>query len=226
MTKGITADLPLSPDFLVAAAIYDAFPEDNFVFRPEAIAGLDETFTVIHVGKVVDGTQYFVGLYGEHNLDDMPVNPMGMQPPVLGVRLVNDQLTVADALLVEVSKIAIALANMLMVAQYGEQLTTRLQPDHAVGAEWKVSLEEYPEPATCDYVATITHNARIYCCYVGAGRKKDGNIEFFLLILEAIGDKFYAVSIDDDELWDALRVAFLEHFGISVNESDDEEDVC
>ena len=99
--NSLDVDTPFHPNYLVATAVYETFPDGDIVLRPEAIAGLDETFTVIHVGEVIDGIQYFAGLYGEHNLEDMPTNPMNMGPLVLSVQLIDGRLTVTDALSVE-----------------------------------------------------------------------------------------------------------------------------
>lgn len=222
MADGPDVDVPSHPNFLVATAVYEAFPEGDIVLRPAHVDGLTETFTVIHVGEVVDAVQYFAGLYGEHNLEDMPVNPMNLETLVIGVQLIDGRLTIADALSVEDGTSTIAVANMLMVAQYGGMLTTDQQPDDPDSPEWTVHLEEYPDPVTCDRVATIEHDGDTYYCYVGEGLN-DGVTEYFLLIVQVIDNEFFSVDTDDNELWSALLGAFLDQFGVEADDGSDDD---
>jgi hypothetical protein len=182
MTSDLLLDSP-HPNYLVASAFYEAYPDGNIILRPEAVDGLAESFTVIHVGHVDDGVQYLVGLYGEHDLENPPLNPMNMEPLVLGLILVNGQLTVTDAL----------------------------------------PLEEFPEPVTCCRVATLVHDNDMYYCYVGESANKDGGVtEYFLLIVQVIGDEFFSLDVDDQELWSTLTRTLLQGCGIEPEEDDEE----
>lgn len=218
MAHSPDVDTPFHPNFLVATAVSEAFPNDDIVLRPQDVDGLADTFTVIHIGEVVDGIYYFAGIYGEHDLDTIPVNPMNLNPLVLGVQLTDGRLTVADALSVEKGTQTIGVANVLMLAQYGEELTTDQQPpadpDHK---EWTVRLEEYPDTVTCCRLAIVDYDDSTYSFYFGAGLN-DGTTEYFLLVVQLIGGDSFPVDTADDELWDALLDAFLSEFGIEADD--------
>jgi hypothetical protein len=222
MTSDLLLDSP-HPNYLVASAFYEAYPDGNIILRPEAVDGLAESFTVIHVGHVDDGVQYLVGLYGEHDLENPPLNPMNMEPLVLGLILVNGQLTVTDALPIEAGTDTIATANVLMVVQYGSALTTEQQSADPTNEYWTVTLEEFPEPVTCCRVATLVHDNDMYYCYVGESANKDGGVtEYFLLIVQVIGDEFFSLDVDDQELWSTLTRTLLQGCGIEPEEDDEE----
>lgn len=219
-----------NPNYLVATAVQDAFPGRNPVFLPKVIDGLAETFTVIHFGAVVDGIQYFAGLYGEHDLDDVrdsngaTINPMNLEPIVIGVQLVDGRLTVTDALSAKYGTSTIATAKVLMVVQYGEVRTTGQQPPTDPDSKcWTVQLEQYSDPVTCYCLATLSHDDDTYSFYIGDG-VKNGIIEHFLLVVEIIGGESLAVNLKNDELWNALFSALLDDYGIDTYDGSDIED--
>jgi hypothetical protein len=222
MAHGSNVDDTSNPDFLVAAALYDVYPDDDIVLRPGAIGGLSDSFTVIHVGEVAKGVQYLAGLYGEHNLEDMPINPMNLETLVIGVQLIEGRLTVTEALLVEASTTTIGIANMLMVAEYGALITTDQQSANPDEPEWIVLLEEYAEPVTCHQAAEIEVDSNVYYCYFGKGMN-DGVTEFFLLIVQVIDNEFFPVDPEDADLWNALIKAYLDQFGIETEDESDDD---
>jgi len=218
MTQGFNVDDRLHPNHLVAAAVQAVYPDSDAVLRPQDVDGLTDSFTVFYFGEVVDGVQYFVGLYGEHNVEDMPINPMNMNPLVIGIQLTDGRLTVADALPAEEETRTLGVANVLMLVQYGEDLTTDQQPPADPNHEdWTVKLEEYPEPVTCHCLATIDHDNNTYSFYFGEG-VNEGVIEHFLLVVEIIGGESFPLDIEDDELWTALGSALLAEFGIEIDD--------
>lgn len=224
----MTSDLLLgspNPNFLVASALYDAYPAGDTILRPNVIDGLNEPFAVIHIGPVEDGVQYLVGLYGEHDLENPPVNPMNLEPLVLGLILVDGRLTVSDALSIETGTDTIAAANVLMVVQYGSTLTTEQQSADPANEYWTVTLEEFPEPVACCRLAKLEHDGDMYYCYVGESvNKDDGVTEYFLLMVQVIDDEFFSVDVDDQELWSALTTTLLRGCGIEVEDGEGDGD--
>lgn len=230
MTHVLNVAETLHPNHLVVSAIRDACPDDRIVLRPEIVDGLADMFTVIFEGSAMDGVQYFVGLYGEHDLDSETFNPLNMNPLVLGVQLIGGQLTVANTLSVDDGKNAVDAANVLMLVQYGEELTTDQQtpkdPDHE---DWIVQLEEYTQRVVCRRLATIDYEDNTFYFYVGSSRVNEVT-EHFLLVVQIIGDESFSLRTDDEELWTALFAALLDLYGIefqdggdNADESDDDE---